>query len=208
MADMKEIVIYVHGKGGSAEEAGHYRSLCPDAEVVGFDYRAQSPWETEAEFPPFFAAQRKRCDRLTLIANSIGAFFSMSALDAALVDRAYWISPVVDMEKLIGDMLQWAGVREQELAEKQEIPSLRRNAVMEVSDLRAGASDRVACAHPHFVRRARRSDLAGNHLGLYQARRRRPDRHAGRRALVPHGRTTALSGRLDHGRRREMRKHR
>ena len=47
----------------------------------------------------------------------------MSALDAALVDRAYWISPVVDMEKLIGDMLQWAGVRERELAEKQEIPT-------------------------------------------------------------------------------------
>ena len=123
MADMKEIVIYVHGKGGSAAEAGHYRPLFPDAEVVGFDYRAQSPWEAEAEFPPFFAAQRKRCDRLTLIANSIGAFFSISALDAALVDRAYLISPVVDMEKLIGDMLQWAGVREQELAEKQEIPT-------------------------------------------------------------------------------------
>ena len=120
---MKEIVIYVHGKGGSAAEAGHYRPLFPDAEVVGFDYRAQSPWEAEAEFPPFFAAQRKRCDRLTLIANSIGAFFSMSALDAALVDRAYLISPVVDMEKLIGDMMQWAGVREQELAKKQEIPT-------------------------------------------------------------------------------------
>ena len=40
MADMKEIVIYVHGKGGSAAEAGHYRPLFPDAEVVGFDYRA------------------------------------------------------------------------------------------------------------------------------------------------------------------------
>lgn len=36
MADMKEIVIYVHGKGGSAAETGHYRSLFPDAEVVGF----------------------------------------------------------------------------------------------------------------------------------------------------------------------------
>ena len=120
---MKEIVIYVHGKGGSAAEAGHYRPLFPDAEVVGFDYRAQSPWEAEAEFPPFFAAQRKRCDRLTLIANSIGAFFSMSALDAALVDRAYWISPVVDMEKLIGNMIMWANVTEQELAEKSEIPT-------------------------------------------------------------------------------------
>ena len=91
---MKEIVIYVHGKGGSAAEAGHYRPLFPDAEVIGFDYRAQSPWEAEDEFPPFFAAQRKRCECLTLIANSIGAFFSMSALDTALADRAYLISPV------------------------------------------------------------------------------------------------------------------
>ena len=31
---MKEIVIYVHGKGGSAAEAGHYRPLFPDAEAV------------------------------------------------------------------------------------------------------------------------------------------------------------------------------
>ena len=38
---MKEIVIYVHGKGGSAAEAGHYRPLFPDAEVVGFDYRGR-----------------------------------------------------------------------------------------------------------------------------------------------------------------------
>jgi len=44
-----------------------------------------------------FAQQRQRCDRLTLIAGSIGAFFSMSALDKTLVDRAYFVSPVVDM---------------------------------------------------------------------------------------------------------------
>ena len=120
---MKEIVIYVHGKGGSAAEAGHYRPLFPDAEVVGFDYRAQSPWEAEAEFPPFFAAQRKRCDRLTLIANSIGAFFAMSSLDETLVDRAFLISPVVDMEKLIERMMGWASVTEQELEERKQIPT-------------------------------------------------------------------------------------
>ena len=78
---MKNIVVYVHGKGGSAEEAGYYRPLFPDSEVIGFDYRAQSPWEAKEEFPPFFAAQRKRCDLLTLVANSIGAFFALSSLD-------------------------------------------------------------------------------------------------------------------------------
>ena len=39
------------------------------------------------------------------------------------MDRAFFISPVVDMEKLIGDMMVWANVTEQELAEKLEIPT-------------------------------------------------------------------------------------
>ena len=119
----KNIVIYVHGKGGSAEEAEHYKPLFPDSEIIGFDYRAQTPWEAKEEFAQFFAQQRQRCDKLTLIANSIGAFFSLMSLDETLIDRAYLISPVVDMEKLIGNMLLWANVTERELEEKQEIPT-------------------------------------------------------------------------------------
>ena len=120
---MKNIVVYVHGKGGSAEEAEHYRTLFPEDEVIGFDYHAGTPWEAKEEFPEFFAALRRRCDSLTLIANSIGAFFSLSALNEAMVDRACFISPVVDMEKLIGNMMTWANVTERELAERSEIPT-------------------------------------------------------------------------------------
>lgn len=120
---MKDRIIYVHGKGGSVEEAEHYRGLFPEAEVVGFDYHAQTPWEAREEFPQFFAEQRKHCDHLVLIANSIGAFFSMSSLNDTLIDQAHFISPVVDMEKLIGNMIIWANVTEQELAEKSEIPT-------------------------------------------------------------------------------------
>ena len=107
---MKNMVVYVHGKGGSAVEAEHYKALFPDSEVVGFDYQSQTPWEAKEEFPRFFSEQRKHCD-------------SLSSLDEALVDRACFISPVVDMEKLIGDMMQWANVTERELAEKEEIPT-------------------------------------------------------------------------------------
>ena len=121
--DKAQIVVYVHGKGGSAEEAKHYIPLFPDCSVIGFDYHAQTPWDAKEEFPRFFAAQRKRCDRLTLVANSIGAFFSMSSLDETLIDQAYFISPEVDMEQLILNMMQWAHVTEPELAEKQEIPT-------------------------------------------------------------------------------------
>ena len=118
---MQDLVIYIHGKGGSAQEAEHYKTLFPDHAVIGFDYRAKTPWEAKEEFLTFFAGQRNRCEHLTLIANSIGAFFALSALDDTLVDRAYLISPVVDMENLICKMMQWSNVTEQELAEKREI---------------------------------------------------------------------------------------
>ncbi len=120
---MKNLVVYVHGKGGSAQEAEHYKAFFPDSEVLGFDYRAQTPWEAKEEFLRYFAEQRMKSERITLIANSIGAFFSLSSLDETIADMAYLISPVADMEKLISNMMQWANVSEAELAEKGEIPT-------------------------------------------------------------------------------------
>lgn len=120
---MKNTVIYVHGKGGSAKEAERYKPLFRGAEVIGFDYRAQTPWDAAEEFSRFFAEQRRHCVSLTLIANSIGAFFSMNSQSEALIDKAYFISPIVNMENLIGNMMKWAGVTEEELAEKSLIPT-------------------------------------------------------------------------------------
>ena len=120
---MKDLIVYVHGKGGSAEEAEHYKMLFPNHEVIGFDYRSQTPWDAKEEFFTFFAEKKKQCTHITLIANSIGAYFALSSLDETLVDRAYFISPIVDMGTLICNMMQWSGVTEQELAEKQEIPT-------------------------------------------------------------------------------------
>lgn len=114
-------VIYVHGKGGSADEAEHYRALFPNSEVIGFDYHSQTPWEAKEEFPAFFALLRTQCDHLTLIANSIGAYLSLNSLNETLVDRAYFISPVVDMEKLIENMMLWSNVTEKELEKRGEI---------------------------------------------------------------------------------------
>ena len=118
---MKNIVIYVHGKGGSAQEAEHYGTLFPDAEVVGFDYRAQTPWECKGGI--FAVCRAARALRQSCACgNSIGAYFSMCASAETLIDRAYFISPIVDMEKLICKMMAWAGVTEQESAEKSKFP--------------------------------------------------------------------------------------
>ena len=40
---MRRIIIYIHGKGGNAEEANHYRPLFTGSDVIGFDYTSQNP---------------------------------------------------------------------------------------------------------------------------------------------------------------------
>ena len=119
---MKRLVIYIHGKGGRADEAAHYQPLFAGDDVVGLDYRAQSPWEARSEFSDLFDAHCKGYGEVILIANSIGAFFAMSALAGKNISKALFISPIVDMEKLISDMMTWAGVTEDELERKGEIP--------------------------------------------------------------------------------------
>ncbi len=118
---MKRLVIYIHGKGGNAGEAEHYRPLFPYSDVIGFDYISQTPWEAREEFTSFFDKQSAGYDSVILIANSIGAFFALSSLGGRKISKALLISPIVDMERLILDMMAWANVSESELREKKEI---------------------------------------------------------------------------------------
>jgi pimeloyl-ACP methyl ester carboxylesterase len=118
---MKSLVIYVHGKGGNADEAEHYKPLFPNCDVIGFDYKSDTPWDANQEFSAYFDSVAANYDEVVLIANSIGAFFSMNALGGKRIKNAYFISPIVNLEKLICNMMQWANVSENELREKGEI---------------------------------------------------------------------------------------
>ena len=118
---MKRLVIYVHGKGGTAEEAKHYEPLFPESDVIGFDYQSENPWESKREFSVFYDRNSKGYDSVILVANSIGAFFSMCALAEKTISKALFISPIVDMENLITNMMMWSNVTEDELCSKKEI---------------------------------------------------------------------------------------
>lgn len=120
---MSKIVVYVHGKDGSASEAEHFRPLFQEYEVTGFDYHSETPWEARNEFPEYFGKLLERFDSVILIANSIGAYLSMCSLSGELIEQAYFISPIVDMEQLILDMLDWSGNTEEDLLRRKEIPT-------------------------------------------------------------------------------------
>ena len=120
---MKKLAVYVHGKGGSAAEAEHYVPLLRDYDVVGFDYRAENPWQAKEEFLPYFDELARGYEDVLLIADSLGAFLSMSALSERQISRARFISPVVDMEALIGWLMRGAGATEAELRARGQIPT-------------------------------------------------------------------------------------
>ena len=56
-----------------------------------------------------------------LRANSIGAYLAMLAWEDPA--RALLVSPILDMEELIRTMMGWAGVTEEELRARGEIPT-------------------------------------------------------------------------------------
>lgn len=118
---MKRRIVYIHGKGGSAAESAHYRPLFPGCEVIGLDYRDALPWEAAEDIRSELSRLQSDGARLTLIANSIGAYFCMCAGIGKLAERAYLISPIVNLERLILQMMQDAGVTEAELQAKGEI---------------------------------------------------------------------------------------
>lgn len=120
---MKKAILYIHGKGGSHLESEEYRKNCAGFDMTGVDYTGSFPWIVQNQMREAYDAAFKKYTRIFIIANSIGAYFAMHSLQKCEIEKALFISPVLDMERLILDMMQWAHVTERELCEKGEIPT-------------------------------------------------------------------------------------
>ena len=119
---MKNVIVYVHGKGGNAEEANYYRKFFnDDFDIIGFAYKSENPWDAKSEFSDYFDSIIPEYNKTILIANSIGAYFSLISLADKKLAKAMLISPIVDMERLILDMMTRVNVSEEELSVKKEI---------------------------------------------------------------------------------------
>lgn len=120
---MEKVILYIHGKGGSYSEAEQYKENCPGFDIIGVDYKGDFPWIVQKQIKEVYDETMKKYLHIYLIANSIGAYFSMLALQKNKIERALFISPVLDMEKLILNMMEQARVSERQLYEKGEIPT-------------------------------------------------------------------------------------
>ncbi len=130
-----KVWLFVHGQGGKKEEAEAFSAIAVPAgyQVLGIDLPEHgvrkeksggfNPWSVVPELQAVAAHMKSRWERISIRANSIGSYFSMLALDDEPIEKALFVSPIVDMERLIIDMIGWAGVSEELLRAKGEIPT-------------------------------------------------------------------------------------
>ena len=118
---MKKAIIYIHGKGGSSLEINQYKESCLGFDMIGVDYNEYLPWIVEKQIKSVYEKIEKNYDEIYILANSIGAYFAMHSLQKVNIKKALFISPILDMEQLILNMMNWANVSEETLCEKKEI---------------------------------------------------------------------------------------
>lgn len=109
---MKKAILYVHGKGGTHTEAEKYKKNCLGFDIIGIDYKYDVPWLVQQPLKHTYDTIYKQYDKIFILANSIGAYFVMHTLQNCKIEKALFISPVLDMEQLILDMMNWANISE------------------------------------------------------------------------------------------------
>ncbi|QQO11392.1 alpha/beta hydrolase [Breznakiella homolactica] len=68
-----------------------------------------------------YAYLKDRYKKFSLCACSLGAYFSLLAYQDIAFERCLFISPILNMERLIKNMMVWANVSENELKKKGTI---------------------------------------------------------------------------------------
>lgn len=125
--------LFLHGQMGHKEEAEPFaQAACPKGfQVLSIDLPGHgarqgrggelAPWTAVPDIRASLDWAGRRWNRVSIRANSIGAYFAMLAFDRP--DRALLVSPILDMEGLILTMMDRAGVTERQLLELGEVAS-------------------------------------------------------------------------------------
>ena len=132
-APSNRLYLFVHGKCGCKEESKAFAEIvCTKGwQVLAIDLPQHGerkgsnpgfdPWHVVPELRSVLAHARQHWNHIALRATSIGAWFSMQTFAEASLEKALFVSPVLDMEKLIRNMMLWAGVDEEQLQIEKEI---------------------------------------------------------------------------------------
>jgi len=129
------VYIYVHGSKSNKEEARAFAGKASQNghQVLSFDLPEHGDrmdnnypcvvWNGVKDLEIIGQYVQQNWNDVRLFGNSIGAYFSLIAYKVFPLRKCLFLSPILDMERLIQNMMKWFSISEQELAEKREIPT-------------------------------------------------------------------------------------
>ena len=129
------VYIYVHGKMSSKDEAQGFaeKAIQKGYQVLSFDLPEHGErtnenypcmvWNGVYDLGIIEKYVRQVWRDICLYGSSLGAYFSLLAYKDLPLRKSLFLSPVLDMERLIQNMMIWFDVSEQMLKEKKEIPT-------------------------------------------------------------------------------------
>ncbi len=128
-----KVYLFIHGQNGFKEEAESFAEIVSEKgwQVLSVDLPEHGerkneinrfyPWVIVPELQEIWNYLDSRWEHIALRATSIGAWFSMLAFQDKHMEKSIFVSPVLDMENLIENMMQWAGVTKEELEVRKMI---------------------------------------------------------------------------------------
>lgn len=129
------LYIFVHGKLSCKEEAqGFAEKLCPKGfQVLSFDLPEHGDrkeekyecnvWNGVHDLKVIKDYVIKNWEDINLFATSLGAYFSLLSFHDLPLRNCLFLSPILNMEQLIRNMMLWFQVEEETLKEKKEVPT-------------------------------------------------------------------------------------
>lgn len=133
--DSEKIFIYVHGKKSCKEEARNFAEIAVrhGYQTLSFDLPqhgertddkvACDVWNGTSELGIIGEYVRSRWDKVSLFACSLGAYFALLAYKDYPFEKCLLLSPILNMEHLIQDMMKWINIEQEILREKRIIPT-------------------------------------------------------------------------------------
>jgi len=127
------IYISVHGKMSRKEEAHGFaeKATAKGYQVISFDLPEHGDrigenypctvWNGVNDLGIIGRYAHRNWSEICLYACSLGAYFSLLAYKDFPFRKCLFLSPILDMERLIRNMMNLSGIGEQELKEKREI---------------------------------------------------------------------------------------
>ncbi len=129
------VYLVVHGKSSCKEDAERFATIAVDKgyQVISFDLpehgerasleRACTVQNGVQDLRTVMDYVRQNWNSVSLFATSLGAYFSLVAYRDVDFDKCLFSSPILNMQRLIENMMRWFNVTPVQLQVQREIPT-------------------------------------------------------------------------------------